>query len=188
MVFTDTFYKDAQKFVLNRIITLDASSLVDKLEILHSVIADERVCINNWKSLVDAYIYAEMCRFKGKISIGEKIPKIYTERRYCRYCDEMYSQEYFASGFNKKTNCWQYRSICKNCYKNHVKKSEKYIQKTKEYYKKYRIKNREKLLQNAKLYRQTYIDKTARERYLRWKEKKQTLNSPTSFKFKKTKE
>lgn len=163
MLITKDFYNNALQFSLNIIRKHDKSNFIDKNDIVHDVICDINLNAENWKSLIVSKVYEyKNQKFLYPIDAVPK-NKDWIEHRYCKHCDMIMPEDYFISGYNNKTNEYQYRTICRKCHKK--------TDKVKEAAKKWRLKNREKILLRQKEYRKTHIDKTAKERYLRWKQK-----------------
>jgi hypothetical protein len=164
MNITINFYNNALGFALNIVRQHDLSSFIDKKDIVHDVITDTNFNENNCKSLVVSYVYRyKQSKFIYPIDAVPK-NKDRIEHRYCKYCDMVMPEDYFISGYNTKTNEFQYRTVCKVCHR----KTDKVKQQRKRYYEK----NKETLIAKNKERRKNYIDTTAKERYLRWKLKK----------------
>jgi len=171
MQLTNDFYTNALAFAFNIIRRHDHVEHINKKDIVHDVICDCACNEDNWKSLIVSYVYKyKYSQFLYSLD-GVPNAKPWIEHRYCKCCDEVMPEDYFISGWNAITREWQYRTICKFCYK----QTDTYKQQAKVTSANYYERNKEIKKAKQKEYRKKNIDKTAKERYQRWKEKQKTL-------------
>ncbi len=75
----DNFIKNLYQYTRKRINFLFPGIDINYMDISHSVIADERFSIENWRDLVDRLIYDEVSFIKigimWKVSLNFSIPK-----------------------------------------------------------------------------------------------------------------
>jgi hypothetical protein len=164
-------YNNAIQFALNMIRRHDCTQHIDKMDVVHDAICDCDFCDTNWKGIIIKYVYKyKYTQFTYQLDAVPK-SKDWIEHRYCKCCDSIMPEDHFISGFNSITNEWQYRTVCKYCYKG----TDSYKEKNKQTNANYYQKNREKLKAYHKELRKKSVDKTAKERYQRWKQKQKDL-------------
>lgn len=109
-------YDNAISFTAIMLNKHKASSIVDKMDIVHNVIINEMVNELNYKSLIVGEIKQAIAA-KNEVTFDECFThKLQPTNRVCIKCGETYNDDYFKAGFNHKTNTQQYRNTCCLCY------------------------------------------------------------------------